>query len=91
MRGEEPGRIAAPCWAAPGVTVTETFDGTIDEAAWRGGSRGDPAVGRASFHLGEPDQSYPVQAWSLGFDNPRITLGKGGTGPTIAAITSPPV
>ncbi len=45
-------------------------------------------VGRASFYFGEPEYFYIFQIWDVGFDNPRITLGKGGTGPTLAAEDS---
>ena len=34
------------------------------------------------FYLGDPAGSYPVQIWSLGVDNPSITYGKFGEGPS---------
>lgn len=38
-------------------------------------------VSEASFYFGEPDYSYIFQIWDVGFDNPRMTIGKGGSGP----------
>ena len=30
-----PAILSALCWAVPSATITETFDGTIDQASWR--------------------------------------------------------
>jgi hypothetical protein len=33
-------------------------------------------VDEARFTLGDPDAAYPVQLWDVGFDDPRLLVGK---------------
>lgn len=62
-----------------GWVVVGACAGLSSDDAW---NRVITRVGRASFDFAEPGFFYFFQIWSIGFDNPRITLGKGGTGPT---------
>ncbi len=46
-------------------------------------------VGRVSFDLGEPGYFYYFQLWDLGFDGPRITSWRSGTGPSTSVPVVP--
>ena len=65
-------------WVVNGVC-----SGLSPDEAW---NRVITNVTDASFDLGELGFFYHFQIWDTGFDNPRITLGKGGTGPTFVVI-----
>lgn len=63
----------------PGWVMVGECGGLEPDAAWNYVIQN---VRKASFYFGEPDYFYIFQMWNIGFDNPRITLGKGGTGPS---------
>jgi len=70
-----------------GWTVRAACGGLSPDAVW---NKVMEFVVEARFVLGDPDVQYPVEVWDVGFDNPRIRLGKNrGTGPSLTEIDSP--
>jgi hypothetical protein len=84
--GWRPYEFKVPAWSRTlpqNWIVNGTCAGLSPDETW---NRVISNVTEASFDLGEPGYFYYFQIWDLGFDNPRITLGKGGTGPTFVLI-----
>ena len=60
-----------------GWQLVGTCAGLSPDAAWNAVIQG---VQRVRFDFGEPGFAYFFQVWSIGWDNPRITLRGNGTG-----------
>jgi hypothetical protein len=60
-----------------GWQLVGTCAGLAPDAAWNAVIQN---VQQVRFDFGEPDIAYFFQVWSIGWDNPRITLRDNGTG-----------